>query len=42
MKRSSDPDVTAMGAVLIGPADLEIVACEATIRAARLSARLAA
>lgn|SRR5512146_3218508 len=34
----NDPDVAMMQAVLIGPADPEIVACEAQMRAAQLSA----
>jgi len=42
MNRSSDPDVTAMEAALIAPADPEIVACEAAIRAAQLNADVSA
>ena len=38
----SDPDVAAMQAALAGPADPEIVACEAQIRAAQLNADVAA
>lgn len=42
MKQPSDTDVTAMQAVLIGPADPDIVACEAAIRAAQLNADVSA
>lgn len=42
VKRSSNLDVTAMEAVLIGTADAEIVACEAALRAAQLSADVSA
>jgi ketosteroid isomerase-like protein len=42
VNRSSDPDLTAMQAVLIGSADPEIVACEAAIRAAQLNADVSA
>ena len=42
MAASKDPNATAMEAVLIGPADPEIVACEAAIRAAQLNADISA
>jgi ketosteroid isomerase-like protein len=38
----NDPDVARMQAVLVGPPDPEIVACEARIRAAQLAADVAA
>jgi len=38
----TDSDVTEVQAVLVGPADPEIVACEAEIRAAQLAADVAA